>query len=55
MVFFSAKNKAPPENQGSQSHFGFKKNLNSALYYNYCNWDGHTNVVCYKLRGYPPD
>lgn len=32
-----------------------KKNSNSLLYCDYCNWKGHIRTQCYKLHDYPAD
>lgn len=37
------------------SKFRSKKNSNSHMYCDYCNWTGHTRDRCYKIHGYPSD
>lgn len=31
------------------------RKINNTLYYDYCNFKGHTRETSYKLNGYPPD
>ncbi|KAG5604159.1 hypothetical protein H5410_025651 [Solanum commersonii] len=37
------------------SNFRPRKNPNSHLYCDYCNWKGHIRAQCYNLHGYPAD
>ncbi|KAG5582673.1 hypothetical protein H5410_053300, partial [Solanum commersonii] len=37
----------------SGSNFKPQKQSNNNLYCDYCNWKGHTRVVCFRLHGYP--
>ncbi|KAM3303166.1 hypothetical protein P3S67_014196 [Capsicum chacoense] len=39
-------------NHSNNSNYRLKK---TNLYYDYCNWKGHTKDTCYKLHGYPSD